>query len=134
MTPSEGIAEQDTTATCSEMIRVPAGPFLMGTSSQQLDWLASSTDWAQGWRDNGYFDREQPQHVVTIPDSSLFGLWHIGPFFLGAPIWAVIAIMLVPFLSGLGWGWQVQRDKTVMWAMLQHSLIWVVGLQFTLPG
>jgi len=36
--------------------------------------------------------------------SAMFGLWHIGPLFLGAPIWAVIAVMFVPFLSGIGWG------------------------------
>jgi hypothetical protein len=64
----------------------------------------------------------------------LFGLWHIGPLFVGAPIWAVIAVMLVPFLSGLGWGWQVQHDRTVVWAMIQHSAIWVIALQFALPG
>jgi membrane protease YdiL (CAAX protease family) len=64
----------------------------------------------------------------------LFGLWHIGPLFVGAPIWAVVAVMLVPFLSGLGWGWEVLHDRTVVWAMVQHSLIWMVGLQFALPG
>ncbi len=62
----------------------------------------------------------------------LFSLWHIGPLFVGAPLWAVLAVMLVPFLSGIGWGWQVQRDGTVLWAVIQHSLIWVVGLQFSL--
>jgi membrane protease YdiL (CAAX protease family) len=60
----------------------------------------------------------------------LFSLWHIGPLFVGAPIWAVLAVLLVPFLCGLGWGWQVRHDGTVVWAMLQHSLIWVIGLQF----
>jgi membrane protease YdiL (CAAX protease family) len=63
--------------------------------------------------------------------SALFGLWHIGPLFIGAPLVIVIAVMLVPFLSGLGWGWAVQRDQTVLWAMIQHSLIWVIGLQFS---
>jgi membrane protease YdiL (CAAX protease family) len=72
--------------------------------------------------------------LALILHSALFGLWHIGPLFVGAPLWAVIAVMLVPFLSGIGWGWQVQRDRTVVWAMVQHSLIWVIGLQFALPG
>jgi membrane protease YdiL (CAAX protease family) len=72
------------------------------------------------------------QGLALVLHSVLFGLWHIGPLFVGAPIWAVIAVMLVPFLSGIGWGWQVQRDRTVVWAMVQHSLIWVVGLQFPL--
>lgn len=69
--------------------------------------------------------------LALLLHSVLFGLWHIGPLFIGAPLWAVVAIMLVPFLSGIGWGWQVQRDKTVVWAMVQHSLIWVIGSPFT---
>jgi membrane protease YdiL (CAAX protease family) len=66
--------------------------------------------------------------------SVLFALWHIGPLFVGAPVWAVFAVMLVPFLCGIGWGWQVNRDRTVIWAMVQHSLFWVIGLQFPIPG
>jgi len=72
--------------------------------------------------------------LALVAPSVLFGLWHIGPLFLGAPLWAVMLVMLVPFLSGLGWGWQVTRDRTVVWAMLQHSLIWVIALQFAQPG
>ena len=72
--------------------------------------------------------------LALLLHSLLFGLWHIAPLFLGAPIWAVIAVMLVPFLSGIGWGWQVRQDRTVVWAMLQHSLIWVIGLQFAVSG
>ena len=77
--------------------------------------------------------RNRPR-LALVAHSALFGLWHIGPLFLGAPIWAVIAVILVPFLSGIGWGWQVQRDRTVIWAMVQHSLIWVICLQFPLPS
>ena len=72
--------------------------------------------------------------LALIAHSALFGLWHIGPLFLGAPAWAVVAIMVVPFLSGLGWGWQVRHDRTVLWATVQHSLIWVIGMQFAFPG
>ncbi len=71
---------------------------------------------------------------ALVGHSVLFGLWHIGPLFVGAPLWAVMAVMGVPFLCGLGWGWQVQRDRTVVWAMIQHSLIWVIGLQFAVAG
>jgi membrane protease YdiL (CAAX protease family) len=72
--------------------------------------------------------------LAPVVHSLLFGLWHIGPLFVGAPIWAVLAVMLVPFICGIGWGWQVQRDKTVVWAMVQHSLIWVIGMQFPVPA
>ena len=54
--------------TSPEMVTIPAGPFLMGTSRQQVDWFAGRTDWAREWRDKGYFDREQPQHLVTLPE------------------------------------------------------------------
>ena len=49
-------------------------------------------------------------------------------------IMGFLAVMTVPLLSGIGWGWQVQQDETVVWAMVQHSLIWVIGLQFALPS
>ena len=68
--------------------------------------------------------------LALILHSVLFGLWHIGPLFVGAPLPIVAAIMFVPFLSGIGWGWQVDRDRTVVWAMIQHSLIWVLGSPF----
>ena len=74
------------------------------------------------------------KYLALLLHSLLFGLWHIGPLFMGAPTWAVIAVMLVPFICGIGWGWQVQRDRTVIWAMIQHSLIWVIGNQFTITG
>jgi len=77
---------------------------------------------------------KQRKGLGLLLHALLFGLWHIGPLFVGAPIWAVIAVMMVPFLSGIGWGWQVQRDRTVLWAMVQHSLIWVIGNQFTVTG
>jgi len=69
--------------------------------------------------------------LALILHAVLFGLWHIGPLFLGTPVPIVAAIMFVPFLSGIGWGWQVKRDSTVVWAMIQHSLIWVIGSPFT---
>lgn len=51
-----------------EMVHIPAGPFLMGTSDQQIDCLAWNIDLAKKWREKGYFGREQPQHTVTLPD------------------------------------------------------------------
>jgi len=51
-----------------EMIHIPAGPFLMGTSERQIDRLAQHIDLAHEWREKGYFEREQPQHTLTLPD------------------------------------------------------------------
>lgn len=72
--------------------------------------------------------------LALILHALLFSLWHIGPLFLGAPIWAVAAVMLVPFICGIGWGWQVRHDRTVVWAMVQHSLVWMIGGQFPIPA
>ncbi len=72
--------------------------------------------------------------VALVLHSVLFGLWHIAPLFMGAPLLIALAIMFVPFLCGMGWGWQVKRDGTVVWAMAQHSLIWVImSLFYTGP-
>jgi len=40
------------------MIRIPAGPFLMGTSQAQIDLLARLDETASRWREKGRFDRE----------------------------------------------------------------------------
>jgi hypothetical protein len=39
---------------------------------------------------------------------------------------AALMVAIVLFLAGCGWGWQVQQDRTVVWAMLQHSLFHVL--------
>lgn len=36
------------------------------------------------------------------------------------PLALLVAVVL--FLAGCGWAWQVQRDKTILWAAAQHSL------------
>jgi membrane protease YdiL (CAAX protease family) len=76
--------------------------------------------------------QERPR-LALILHAALFALWHIGPFFVGAPIWAAFAVVLVPFVCGIGWGWQVKQDGTVFWAMVQHSLIWVIAGHFPMP-
>ena len=76
--------------------------------------------------------KQRPRLALTL-HALLFGLWHIGPFFVGAPIWAGVAVVLVPVVCGIGWGWQVKHDRTVLWAMIQHSLIWVIAGQFPMP-
>ena len=53
------------------VIHVPAGSFLMGTSDQQVDWLAQRDVLAREWKEKGYFSREQPQHIVTLASYSI---------------------------------------------------------------
>lgn len=51
-----------------ELIRVPGGKFLMGTSDDNIKQLQiKESDWAYDWSDNDLFAAERPQHVVTLP-------------------------------------------------------------------
>jgi formylglycine-generating enzyme required for sulfatase activity len=53
------------------MVHVPAGPFLMGVSEQQIDRLSQRDSEAKKWKEKGYFGREQPQHTVTLSSYSI---------------------------------------------------------------
>ncbi len=53
----------------------------------------------------------------------LHGLWHIGPVGLGLPWTSALPVMLVPFLAGLAWNWQIWRDRTAVWVAVYHLLI-----------
>jgi membrane protease YdiL (CAAX protease family) len=44
------------------------------------------------------------------------------------PIAILVAVVL--FTAGCGWAWQVQRDRTVFWAIVQHSLFLMLMSMF----
>ncbi len=50
-----------------DLIVVEPGPFIVGTSDAQIDWLADRLELAHVWREKGFFDQERPQHIVTLP-------------------------------------------------------------------
>jgi len=51
-----------------EMVRIPAGEFIMGTSDDQIRMLVMrEEDWALEWYEKDLFLIEQPQHVVSLP-------------------------------------------------------------------
>jgi formylglycine-generating enzyme required for sulfatase activity len=50
-----------------QMVRVPAGEFLMGTSDEEIQWLVQNTDWAKEWQEKDWFNDEQPQHSIDLP-------------------------------------------------------------------
>lgn len=58
-----------------------------------------------------------------------FGLWHIGVIFL-APWYGAIFVMLIPFLCGLAWGWQVQHDGTIFYLLILHISILIINSMF----
>jgi toxoflavin biosynthesis protein ToxD len=49
-----------------QMVIIPAGPFLMGTSDEQIKVMTENEDWADEWRSEDLFHAEQPQHTVTL--------------------------------------------------------------------
>ena len=55
-----------------QVIEIPNGPFLRGTSDTNIDWLVAHTDWAAESKKQGGFKDEQPQRRL-----------HISPFAIG---------------------------------------------------
>jgi toxoflavin biosynthesis protein ToxD len=49
-----------------EMVAIPAGDFIMGTSDAQVRRLLLKEDWAKEWSDKQLFRIEQPQHRVYV--------------------------------------------------------------------
>jgi toxoflavin biosynthesis protein ToxD len=50
-----------------QMVEIPSGPFLMGTSDQQIAILLETEKWAEEWVEEGMFQVEQPQHKIELP-------------------------------------------------------------------
>ncbi len=49
-----------------ELVTVPFGDFLMGTSQKQVDAMLKDYAWAKEARDKDWFKREQPQHLAPL--------------------------------------------------------------------
>lgn len=47
-------------------VSIPAGTFHMGTSDEAIKTLLQSTDWAEQWKKEGWFEAEQPCHEVSV--------------------------------------------------------------------
>ena len=72
----------------------------------------------------------QKKSTALILHALVFIAFHLRTFLaIGAQPIAFV-VVLVLFAAGYTWGWQVQRDRTVMWAMLQHSLFLVAMSMF----
>lgn len=68
MGEGEGLCAQAALPFEPEMVLIPAGPFWMGTSTGQIQWLASEYEPARKWVEKGYFDRERPHHLVMLDE------------------------------------------------------------------
>jgi hypothetical protein len=58
--------------------------------------------------------------LALVLHAVLFMLWHLRTM-LEMP-WALALVTAAVLLTaGLGWGWQTMHDRTVVWAMVQHT-------------
>ena len=77
---------------------------------------------------------EQALHGKKIAALLLHALLFVGYHFRtfrsvpSVPIALLIAIVL--FAAGCGWAWQVQKDRTVVWVIGQHSLFLMIMSMF----
>ncbi len=55
----------------------------------------------------------------------LFALWHVRAVAVVPPAQA-LAVLALTFVAGVLWGWQVQRDRTILWSTLEHTLFLIV--------
>jgi len=68
---------------------------------------------------------------AVIIQASLFALWHVPLAFSQAPLGGAFAVTVVTFIGGIVWGWQVQHNKTVYWAMAQHIVYLMIMSLFS---
>ena len=94
-----------------EFIAVPAGPFTMGISSQQIAHLASASHEAREWRSHNRFEREQPAHTLALPDFSLAK----NPVTVGdyRAFIKESGYETKRFWTTAGWEWRVATSRTL---------------------
>lgn len=69
--------------------------------------------------------------LAIFLQAALFALWHAPKLFTEAPLAGAVAASIVTFVGGMIWGWQVQHDRTVVWALAQHILFLMIQSLFT---
>ena len=68
--------------------------------------------------------------IALIAHSLIFIGFHYRTFQALPSVVIVLVVGAVLFLGGCGWGWQVQRDRTIIWAVIQHSLFLMLMSMF----
>jgi membrane protease YdiL (CAAX protease family) len=59
--------------------------------------------------------------LALVLQALLFALWHVRAFAV-ATVAQALGVLVLTLLAGLLWGWQVQRDRTILWSALEHTL------------
>lgn len=64
-------------------------------------------------------------HLALALQAGIFALWHARAFTVVALLPA-LGVLVLAFIAGLAWGAQVQRDRTLVWCTLEHTLFLIV--------
>jgi formylglycine-generating enzyme required for sulfatase activity len=99
----------------NEMISIPSGNFLMGTSAEQITLIVEQIEDGGSWKEKGWFSREQPQQTVWLP------LYFIAKFPVTVGDYrhfiASGGYMDSTYWTKAGWEWRCadKREKPTHW-------------------
>lgn len=68
--------------------------------------------------------------IAILLHAVIFVGYHYRTFCSIRSLPITILVATVLFTAGCGWAWQVQRDRTVFWAIVQHSLFLMLMSMF----
>ena len=68
--------------------------------------------------------------IALLLHAMIFVGYHFRTFRSVPSLPVAMLVAVVLFLAGCGWAWQVQRDKTIVWAAAQHSLFLMIMSMF----
>jgi len=115
------------------LIHIPAGPFVIGTSEAQIDRLAKRDKLAKKWKQKGYFNREGPQHTVTLES------YFIGKYPVTVDKYRIFVTtggyLSREYWTEAGWNWRgtVGKVKPDYWEdeiFTRNDLLPVVGVSW----
>jgi hypothetical protein len=106
------------------------GAFLAGRVQQQDVPAAMLAAVTSAFAQELYFraalltalERLRPAHPsrMVLLQAGIFAVWHARAFRVVTPAPAS-GVLLLAFVAGAAWGWQVRHDRTLAYAVLQHA-------------
>jgi formylglycine-generating enzyme required for sulfatase activity len=93
-----------------EIIRIPSGAFLFGTSDQNIAHLIKTTKWARGWDEKDHFKTEKPQQEINIGYDYGIGrcpvtVGEFRPFLLNG-------YLNESYWTTAGWEWRERQSRS----------------------